>query len=269
MGYVWIIVLVAAIAALLYARGTFTRVTIFEFERGLRYDKGKFAGVLEPGRYWISRFSTSIRRVDIRPKVISIPGQEIITVDGVSLKASLAVTYEIADPEVAVNSVESFELALYSTLQVSLRKIIGEAKIDDVLERRDQVSDRLMELSALPVEAFGLKLIACNVRDIMFPGQLKKMFAQVVQAQKEGLAALERARGETAALRSLANAARMIEDKPALMQLRLLQEVGSQGGNTIVLGFPQSSEPLPLRDDSPTAPREIERPTETTWEEPD
>jgi hypothetical protein len=81
----------------------------------------------------------------------------------------------------------------------------------------------------------------------MFPGELKKIFAQAVKAQKEGLAQLERARGETAALRSLANAARMIEQNPALLQLRLLQAVGENSGNTFVLGVPGQTMPLPVR----------------------
>jgi hypothetical protein len=93
----------------------------------------------------------------------------------------------------------------------------------------------------------------------MFPGDLKKAFAQVVIARKQGLAALERARGETAALRNLANAARMLEGNPELMQLRLLQEIGESTGNTIVLGLPASTTPLPLkeRDADQTRRREL------------
>lgn len=267
MEYIWTILLIVVAIGAIYARSATTRTTILEYERGLKYKKGRFDGVLEPGRYWISRYSTIIRKVDVRPSVTVIPGQEIITADGVSLKISLAVTFEISDPEAAINSIDNYPMALYSLLQVALRRVVGESNVDDVLEARDQISDKLMELSSQDVQAFGLKLISCNVRDIMFPGQLKKMFSQVVQARKEGLAALERARGETAALRNLANAAKMVEEKPALMQLRLLQEVGSQTGNTIVLGFPQSSSPLPLREGA--TPTEIESPPDTTWEQPD
>ena len=248
--------LVLVVIALLYVRASFLRVTVFEFERGLRYTNGRFRGVLNPGRYWIYRRNTTVRKIDVRPKVVSVPGQEVLSADGVSLKVSLAATYEVTDPHLAVNSVESYDMAVYTTLQLAAREIIGQAKIDDLLERRDEFAARLMELAVHPVSTFGIKLISCSIKDIMFPGPLKKMFAQVVQAQKEGQAALERARGETAALRNLANAARMIEDKPALMQLRLLQEVGGQTGNTIVLGFPQSTTPLPVRDGS-ESPREI------------
>lgn len=240
--------LIVLAVGLLYLRASLTSVTVFEFERGLRYVKGKFRDVLEPGRYWVYRRTTTIQKVDVRPKVVSVPGQEVLSSDGVSIKVSLAATYEVGDPSVAVNSVESFEMAVYTTLQLAIREVIGGAKIDEVLERRDEFAERLIELARQPISTFGVQLISCNIKDIMFPGPLKKMFAQVVQAQKEGQAALERARGETAALRNLANAAQMIETKPSLMQLRLLQEVSAQTGNTIVLGFPQSTTPLPVRD---------------------
>lgn len=259
MEYTVPILILLGIASL-YVRVSFVRETVFEFERGLRYVNGRFQDVLAPGRYWIYRRTTAVRKVDVRPKVVSVPGQEVLSADGVSLKVSLAATYEVTDPNVAVNNVASFETAVYTTLQLAVREIIGGAKIDDLLERRDEFGARLMELAAQPVSEFGIKLIDCSLKDIMFPGPLKKMFAQVVQAQKEGQAALERARGETAALRNLSNAARMIEDKPSLMQLRLLQEVGGQTGNTIVLGFPQASTPLPVRDSGSDAPREIPGP---------
>jgi len=92
----------------------------------------------------------------------------------------------------------------------------------------------------------GLELVQADVKDLTLPGDLKKLFTQVTKARQEGLAALERARGETAALRSLANAARLVQDNPALMQLRLLQVLGEQPGNTVVLGLPQSSAPFPV-----------------------
>ncbi|MBN2311251.1 MAG: hypothetical protein JXR94_19895, partial [Candidatus Hydrogenedentes bacterium] len=96
------------------------------------------------------------------------------------------------------------------------------------------------------IAELGLRLISVDLKDIMFPGKLKEMFAQVVSARKEGLAALERARGETAALRNLANAAKMIENNPNLMQLRLLQALGEASGNTLVLGMSPQAAPVPV-----------------------
>jgi regulator of protease activity HflC (stomatin/prohibitin superfamily) len=94
--------------------------------------------------------------------------------------------------------------------------------------------------------AASLRLISVNLKDIMFPGKLKEIFAQVVQARKQGLAALEKARGETAALRNLANVAKMIEGNPNLLQLRLVQALGEAAGNTLILGMPSQSVPVPV-----------------------
>lgn len=263
-----VLVIIGLVIAGLIARSWFTKIDIFEHERGLRYRHGKFVSVLGPGRNWIYRPSTTVRRVDVRPTIVSIPGQEVVCSDGVSLKVSLAATYQVSDPATAINSVESYVQALYITLQIALREVVGQATIDEVLEGRDRLSERIMELSVEPASVYGITLMGCDIKDIMFPGQLKKIFAQEVQARKEGLASLERARGETAALRNLANAARMVDANPALIQLRLLQQLGSQGGNTVVLGFPQGGTPLPLRTtgDEGTVPEIPPSPRET-WDD--
>jgi hypothetical protein len=134
----------------------------------------------------------------------------------------------------------------------------------EVLARREEFGRTLLERTAGTAEELGLKLLGVNVKDVMFPGELKKIFAQVIQAQKEGQAALEKARGETAALRNLANAAKMIEGNPALLQLRLLQQLASSAGNTVVLGFPSTSTPFPLpAQESELPEKQISPPEET------
>lgn len=222
-------------------------VVVYEFERGLRYARGKFAGVLEPGLYWSIQPLSEIRKVDVRPVFTSVGGQEVLSSDGVTLKVSLAAKYEVADPAVAINKVESFRDALHIELQLALRQIIGGTPIDDLLAARQEIGGKLQEMVAAKVPALGLRLVSVELRDIMFPGELKKIFTQVVRARQEGLAALEKARGETAALRNLVNAAQLIERNPHLMQLRLLQVLGQQSGNTVVLGVPSPSGPIPIR----------------------
>jgi regulator of protease activity HflC (stomatin/prohibitin superfamily) len=173
----------------------------------------------------------------------------------VTLKVSLAARYEIVDPNIAVNTVQNCREALYLELQLALREIIGTATIDDVLKSRNEFSQRLMELTKQKIHALGLKLLAVNIKDIMFPGQLKHIFAQVVNARKEGQAALEKARGETAALRNLANAAKMLESNPNLLQLRLLQAIGESSGNTLVLGMPSQMTTVPIHPQAGEPPK--------------
>jgi len=220
------------------------RITIFEYERGLRYSKGRFDRILEAGQYWYSPLRSRIDKVDIRPSFLPVNGQEVLTSDGVSLKVSLAARYELVDPQVAVHQIQDYQAALYLELQMALREIIGNATVDEVLEKRNSFGKALFETSVEKAARLGLKLHDVNLKDIMFPGALKQTFAQVVQARKEGHAALERARGETAALRNLANAAKMMEKSPTLLQLRLLHAVGGSTGNTLVLGLPPESFPV-------------------------
>jgi regulator of protease activity HflC (stomatin/prohibitin superfamily) len=143
--------------------------------------------------------------------------------------------------------VQNFQEALYLELQLALREIIGSVDIDTVLNSRGELSKRLLEMTSSRVRDLGLRLVSVNLKDIMFPGKLKEMFAQVVNARKEGLASLEKARGETAALRNLANAAKMVESNPHLMQLRLVQALGGSSGNTLVLGMPSQASPIPIK----------------------
>lgn len=108
-----------------------------------------------------------------------------------------------------------------------------------------------MEKTQAKASELGMKLISVNLKDIMFPGKLKDMFAQIVNARKEGLAALEKARGESAAMRNLANTARLLENNPSLMQLRIIQAFGESKGNTFILGMPMQTMPMPLSGNKP------------------
>ena len=244
-------ILGALVVTLVLARAWIRTVTVYEFERGLRYTDGRFRGVVGPGRYWSLGGRTVVRKVDTRPRVVAVPGQEVLSADGVALKVSLAATYRVTDPVLAVNGVESYEAALYTQLQLALRAVIAGSPVEDLLATRASLGDAVLARAAEPVRAAGLELQAADVKDLTLPGELKKIFTQVVRARQEGLAALEKARGETAALRNLANAAHMVERNPHLMQLRLLQVLGQQPGNTVVLGVPPAQGPIPVRGAEP------------------
>jgi regulator of protease activity HflC (stomatin/prohibitin superfamily) len=257
----YLLTIVGIVVAVLFLKFGVKRITVLEYEKGLKYVKGKFKTVLEAGQYWYMPFFTVIQKLDVRPRFVSITGQEVLSSDGVTLKVSLAANYEIVDADVAINKVQSFQEALYLELQLALREIVGSADIDTVLNSRNELSQKLTDVTEPKVKNLGLKLISVNLKDIMFPGKLKEIFAQVVNARKEGLAALEKARGETAALRSLANAAKLLEGNPNLMQLRLVQALGQSSGNTLILGMPSHATPVPVSRD--TSPKELKaRPEE-------
>lgn len=126
------------------------------------------------------------------------------------------------------------------------RRLIAAEPIDALLAKRPLLGGQLTEAVRGAALRFGVELIEADLKDLTLPGELKKLFTQVTKARQEGLAALERARGETAALRNLANAAKLVADNPALMQLRLLQVLGEQSGNTVVLGIGNGATLVPV-----------------------
>jgi regulator of protease activity HflC (stomatin/prohibitin superfamily) len=221
-------------------------VLVREYEAGLLYRGGRFARLLGPGARALLPGWEEVVVVDLRRRIATIPGQEVLSADDVGLKVSVAAEYEVADPVRAIHGAQSYEEALHVAVQLALRAAVGAAKIDDLLAQRDEIGKRLADVVRPHVEAVGLRIHRVEVKDVMFPGELKRIFAEVVRARKEGQAALERARGEAAALRSLANAARLVEESPALMNLRVLQSVGgaAASGGTVVLGVPQGLVPV-------------------------
>lgn len=237
MEVVVILLLVALIAALVL-RPLVTVVTVHDYERGLRYRQGRFAGLVDPGTHIAFRPLTEIHVLDGRPTSITVPGQEILTADGVALKVSLTARYVVADPVAAITSDQNYVAALYAALHAGLREALAGRTADEILAARAELGPAVGGAVASELARLGLEVLGVDVRDVMVPSEMKRAFAGIVAARREGEAALERARGETAALRGLANAGRMLDDNPGLLQLRILQQLGASSGNTIMLGVP-------------------------------
>jgi regulator of protease activity HflC (stomatin/prohibitin superfamily) len=252
----WVAALTAVLLVVAIKVAPIKRVTVYEYQKGLKYTRGRYSATLNAGQYWIISTLSSIVPVDVRPQFVTVQGQDVLSADGVTLKVSLAAEFQVANPNVAINKNANFQNSLYLTLQMAVREIVGKEKIDTVIENRAGFSAKLAELTSGKAAEYGLKLISADIKDIMFPGEMKKAFSQLVKAQKEGQAALEKARGETAALRSLANAARMMDDNPNLLQLRALQALENSSGNTIVLGVANGTIPVVKRGERIAAPQQ-------------
>jgi regulator of protease activity HflC (stomatin/prohibitin superfamily) len=229
------------LALILMANLLIRRVVVYEHERGLLYRNGRFVRIAEPGAHAIARFWDMIQKVDMRIQSASINGQDVLSSDNISIKITLAATYRISDPYKALNNSTHYASQLYLELQLALRDMVGSLPIDELLAKRKQIGQMLLEEVKPKADELGLDLLSVGIKDIMFPGELKNIFAQIVSARNEGLAALEKARGESAAMRSLVNTAHLMDENPALFQLRLLQALGSSSGNTLILST--TSEP--------------------------
>ena len=244
-----VVVIIAAVVARLLGL-----VVVHDYERGLRYSRGRLMGLLDPGAYISFRAISEIRVFDVRPTFVTIDGQDVLTADGVNLRVSLVARYLVGDPAAAVAGDQDYRRALYIVLQLGLREALVGRTADELLATRGQLGATVMERAAGSLARLGVELLSVDVRDLMLPAELKRAFAGVVAARKDGEIALERARGETAALRNLANAGRMLEDNPGLVQLRLLQEIGGSTGNTVVIGLPDGAGTTRNRRVGPSEP---------------
>lgn len=235
---VFLLLVLWAILLLLRRR----RVIIFDYEATLLFKDGIFQRVLSPGKYIFYSPSFEFIKMDMRSRNLTIPGQEVLSADNVSIRASIAITFNIADAHLAHSATDNYLQALYSLVQMEVRELVAAAPIDELMSKRKEINKNLFDVVAPAARSLGLEITAVGLKDIMLPGELKSIFAQVVNARNQGLAALERARGESASIRNLANAAKLLENNPALLQLRVLQAIGESSGNSIVLKLGDSGE---------------------------
>lgn len=207
---------------------------------GLLYHKGKFVEVLSAGRHirWGRHYTLAAQ--DVRKASLLVAGQDVLTADNVGLKLSLLVTYQMTDPVKAAHETQNWQGDLYNAAQIALRAVVGGVAVEALLNQRLEIGAQLLARVQPEATKIGVNVLAVEVKDVMFPADLKRAFGEVLKAKQEGQAALERARGESAALRNLANAARVLEGNPALMNLRLMQSLtaAQNAGNTLVLGVP-------------------------------
>lgn len=184
--------------------------------------------------------------LDLRKASLLAAGQDVLTADSVGLKLSVLVGYQVTDPARAAHETQNWLGELYNSTQLALRAVVGGVAVEALLRQRLEIGAQLLGRVQPEAAKLGLSVFAVEVKDVMFPADLKRAFTEVLKAKQEGQAALERARGESAALRNLANAARVLEGNPALMNLRLLQSLAAaqNAGNTLVLGLPGGFVPL-------------------------
>ncbi len=240
------IAMIAAIFGFAFIKDLRNAFIVPEGYAGLLYHKGKFVKVLGSGRHirWGRHFTLDAQ--DLRKAALLVAGQEVLTADNVGLKLSLLVTYQVTDPVKAAHETQNWQGDLYNVAQLALRTVVGGVAVEALLNQRLEIGAQLLARVQPEAAKIGINVHAVEVKDVMFPADLKRAFAEVLKAKQEGQAALERARGESASLRNLANAARVLEGNPALMNLRLMQSLtaAQNAGNTLVVGMPGGFVPL-------------------------
>jgi regulator of protease activity HflC (stomatin/prohibitin superfamily) len=220
-----------------FTRGT---VTIYEYERGLEYRDGRFIQVLEAGRYRL--WAWQRRRVvivDVRRATAQIANQKLLTSDQVTVTLNIVADYEIADPALALHTVTSYLSQFYEDVQIVARNAVGAITVDVLLEQRSELNARLLETVHPLAEGYGLRVLTVAIKDVILAPKVRDLLMKEVEARRTAAAMLIGAREEVAALRALANAAKLAADHPHLLRLRELDTVrafAGNGGNTVVVG---------------------------------
>lgn len=222
---------------------------------GLLYRNGKFVEQLAPGRHVRWGRNITLAAQDMRKTFLAVAGQEVLTADNIAVKLSLLVAYQVADPVKAAHETQNWQGDLYHAAQLAIRGVGNGIAAEAFLKQRLDVAPQLLARVQPDAAKIGITVHAVEVKDVMLPADLKRAFGDVLKAKQEGQAVLERARGESASLRNLANAARVLEGNPALMNLRVLQSLAAaqNGGNTLVLGMPAGF--VPLKNGKPVQPQ--------------
>ena len=208
---------------------------------GVLFIDGRFVETLGPGEYafWKGSVDARIVEVDLRETMVDIGGQDIMTADKVTLRLNAVVTYQVVDARKAVSQTDDVRQALYREAQLVLRAVVGVRELDAFLTEKDAVALDIEKSLAQRAAMLGLQIASIGIRDVILPGEMKDLMNKVTEAKKAAEANLIARREETAAIRSQANTAKLLQDNPTLMRLReleILEKIAMANKLNIVLG---------------------------------
>ncbi|HEY5541085.1 MAG TPA: SPFH domain-containing protein [Coriobacteriia bacterium] len=235
------LVLLGILAFLVFAFITGLRVA-YQYQRAVVFRLGRMQGIRGPGLYWLIPFGIDTqRKVDIRTQTIDIESQESITKDSVTVKVNAVVWLKITDPEKSVVSVADYYSASYQVALTTMRNIIGQHTLDEVLKERDKINTALKVIVDQATEPWGVKVEMVEMKDVEIPQQMQRAMAQEAQAQREKRARIIKAEAESEAAQKLADASLIITANPLALELRRMQmitEVGSEQNTTTIIMMP-------------------------------
>jgi len=212
-----------------------------EYERGVLFRFGRLRGARGPGIILIIPFVDKMIRVDLRTVTLDVPPQDVITKDNVPVKVNAVAYFRVIDPEKAIVEIENFKIGTSQIAQTTLRSILGQAELDDLLSRRDKINKELQVIIDERTDPWGVKVSIVEIKDVEMPETIQRAFAKQAEAERERRAKIINAEGEFQASEKLAQAAKILAEHPASIQLRFLQtlrEIASEQNSTIVFPVP-------------------------------
>ena len=208
-----------------------------QYERGVIFVLGRLRGAKGPGVFWVPPFISTMRKIDLRIVTIELPPQEGVTRDNVTVRVSAVVYFYVVNPSDAVNNVLDYYRATVQIAQTTLRNVMGQSELDQLLASREQINRSVQQIIDEHTERWGIKVTAVEVKDVELPQTMQRAMAKQAEAEREKRAKVLLAQGEFQAAQTLADAAQVISTEPAALQLRYLQtltEIAVEKNSTII-----------------------------------
>ena len=212
-----------------------------QYERGVSFFLGRFAGSKGPGLIFLPTFFATMKRVSLRIVALDIPPQDVITRDNVSVRVNAVLYMKVSDPERAVIEIEDYLYATSQLAQTTLRSVLGEVELDELLSDREKINAVLKRIIDERTDEWGIHVSAVEVKDVDLPEQMKRAMARQAEVERERRAKVINAQGELQASETLAQAARMLATEPTALQLRYLQtvtEIAAENNSTTIFPIP-------------------------------
>jgi regulator of protease activity HflC (stomatin/prohibitin superfamily) len=212
-----------------------------QYQRGVKFTLGKFTSIMQPGWRVVWPVIQSYQKVDIRIKAVDVPDQNAITRDNVSVKVNAVIYYKVSEADKAIIEVEDFRYAISQYAQTTMRNIVGEVTLDELLSSRDKIADRIREIVDKETDAWGLKVQNVELKDVSLPAEMERTIGKQAEAEREKRAVIINSEGELAASTNIAQAAQMLSATPGALHLRTLQSINdmsSDQSNTVVYMVP-------------------------------
>ena len=212
-----------------------------EYERGVAFFLGKYSGTKGPGLIFLPAFFAAMKRVSLRIVALDIPPQDVITRDNVSVRVNAVLYMRVKDPSRAILEIEDYLYATSQLAQTTLRSVLGEVELDELLSDREKINAVLKRIIDERTEAWGIEVNAVEVKDVDLPEMMKRAMARQAEAERERRAKVINAQGELQASETLPEAARSLAQEPSAIQLRYLQtvtEIAAENNSTTIFPIP-------------------------------
>lgn len=216
-------------------------VQIDEYERGVKFSRGKFSKIMQPGWNLVLPIFESYKKIDIRTKVVDVPEQDVITKDNVSVRINAVIYYKIFDASKAILEVENFYYAVSQLAQTTMRNVVGSVSLNELLGEREKISVEICKIIDEATDPWGIKVENVELKDVSLPEEMKRVIARAAEAEREKEAILTKAKGEVEASKNLAIAAETMSSTPGALHLRTLStinDISSDQSNTIIFCLP-------------------------------